>query len=143
MDATFSAADIVDKTLTARTAVKVYYDATDKAVAFGSVAAGEPVGVVYSWLDPAPSQGRSGLWWMFRNSTGVFYYAPHASSNFDISELKKQGVITIAEKVKDADLAALPWYEQLIKKYGIWLIAVPVVGVIAPPLINNLFKNRG
>jgi hypothetical protein len=142
-DTTFSAEQIVGKTLTASKKVSVYSDPTDTEQPFGYVNAGQPIGVVYSWLDANAASGRSGLWWAFINSnTNSWYYTPHVAGNFSVSDLKAQGAITVQDATDKAAYDAMPWYEQMISKYGKWLVIVPVVGIVATPLINNLFKSR-
>lgn len=140
MDTTFSAAQIVDKTLTAKRTVYVYRDATDVAKSYGKVDPGNPVGVVLSWLDP--KAGRSKLWWVFRDGSGGYYYTPHDNGIFDVADLKAQGAITVTDQREKEEFDDLPWYEQLIKKYGIYLLAVPVAVAVVPPLISEIFKSR-
>lgn len=130
----YNAGDIVNKTLFALRPVPVYRSASDSAQPFGNVATGQPVGVVYSWLSPAPAVDRSGLWWAFYDGYGIPYYVPHEMGAFDVRSLRQQGVISVAEKVeqeKEDELNnTLPWYDNLIRKYG-KLVVFTVIGAAA------------
>jgi len=108
MSNTFSAADIVGKSLIALKRVDIYdtVHAHRKRIAF--IRPGDSVGVVYSWLSRP-----DGLWWMFQSGTG-YYYAKHAAGLFDVSNLKTQGVLTMEQKKEQE------YYEDLnyLQKMG-------------------------
>jgi hypothetical protein len=114
----YDAGAIIDKTLIAKQRVPVYREPKDHFKPFGAVEPGNSVGVVYSYLEPNPSQDRSRLWWMFWDGRYNQYYAPHDPNYYSVSALKQQGVLSEQDKLD----AALPWYEQLIKKYGPWVL---------------------
>lgn len=147
MAETFNAAQIIGKTLFAKTKIGVYRDASDSAEPYGYVSQGQPVGVVYSWLDPNPGWGRSGLWWVFKD-INAWYYVPHKENIFDVSELKKQGAITVTEQVaiekekqRQLELESMPWYKQLAKTYGPWVLGAYIAVNLLPPFISGL-KNK-
>lgn len=132
---TYNAADVVDKTLIATKRIPVFKEAVDNAQSTGWVEAGQPVGVVYAWLNPNPGVGRSKLWWSFWPVNGMYYYAPHEQGNFSVSALRSQGVISTDEKVKQEQekLAAAnrTWYQQLLHEY--WWIPVVGIGIATLP----------
>lgn len=122
---TFSVSEIIGKTLIANVSIPVYEDASDSAQPVGYVNAGQPVGVVSSWLDPSPTEDRSELWWVFNRPNDFPYYVKHGIGLFNISSLQQQGVLTDVQQAQAA--AGSPWYETLIKKYGPWVLGGVVV----------------
>ena len=88
----FNAGAIIDKTLIARKRLTVYNSA---GLPVGFVAANNPAGIVYSYLEPKPGV-RDRLTWQF-SLNGNFYYIPHELGNFDVSSIRKQGVLTLDE----------------------------------------------
>lgn len=115
--ADFELSDLINKTLIAKKAVKVYDLPGRNEI--GVVQPGNPVGVVYSWVGPDLA---GNIYYAFQNPGGVFYYTKHEKGVYDISALKRQGVISVQDKIKEEELKSLPWYEQLIKKYGLTLL---------------------
>lgn len=124
----YNAGDVVDKTLMAATRVPVYKFPGDSQKPYGYVSAGQPVGIVYSYLEPNPAQDRTTLWWVFSGMYDQRYYAPHKGGLYDVSALRQQGVVSVEEKIEDKELANLPWYEQLVRKYGPWIIGAALAG---------------
>lgn len=129
---TYNAGDVINKTLIALKPVPVYSFPGDHELPMGYIEPGTPVGVVYSYLDASPGQDRTTLWWQFGPATNYskYFYAPHREGLYDVSALREQGVITTKEKAEAAAEANLPWYERLIKRYGIWVV-VSVLGAAA------------
>lgn len=115
--ATINLADIIDKTLIARKTLPVYNRPLPTGNQVAIVKAGDPAGVLYSWIDPDPINGRENIWFVFRNSAGVYYYIPYEKGSYDVSALQRQGVLTEEEKREREELEGLPWYERMIKKY--------------------------
>ncbi len=141
----YGADQIVNKTLVAKRQVPVYRFPADNQKSFGSVATGQPVGVVYAWIAPNPAENRSGLWWQFYDATNKTYYAPHNENWYSIDALKQQGVLSTqeiidAEKEKE-DLENLPWYERLLKKYGVWVLGAVVVSAAVKGYLSRPTKN--
>lgn len=130
----YSVADVVGKTLYAKAKVPVYRDANDNAQPFGYVAAGQPVGVVFSWLDVNPAYNRSVLYWMFQATAGGFYYTKQIGGYYDVDALRAQGVITVEEKIEEekekADEASMNPIELMIHRYGKYAIYT-IIGVVA------------
>lgn len=128
---TYDVGDIIGKTLIARIKVAVYRTPVDSATPMGYVAPGSPVGVVYSYLLPNVNYGRSKMYWVFYDAQQQQYYTIHDPAFYDLTNLKQQGVLTVEEKLAAEELAAAPWYERLIRKYGIWILgAVVVAGAV-------------
>jgi hypothetical protein len=92
---TFSAAEIVGKTLIARQNIQVFNAPSYKpgALQVATVKPGQPVGVVFSWTG-----GKAGkpLNWQFSDG-GRFFYVQHKAGAFDVSALKQQGALTPTE----------------------------------------------
>lgn len=122
----YSADEFINKTLIAQQKVPVYRDATDIAKPVYYVDAGQPVGIVYSWL--SPMAGRSQLWWMFEKSYLDFYYTPHVPARFNWPALKEQGVLSTEEKIEEEKKKDRPWYENLILNYGPWVLGALLAG---------------
>lgn len=143
MSEIYSASDVLDHTLYAKTKVPLYAGADDQARQIGEVAAGNPVGVVYSWLDVNPEKNRSSLWWVFVSTGGMYYYTPHVIGRFDVSAIKAAGVLTIDEKARleeeERILANMPWYERLFKK-SIAPLAIGVALILVAPRVIQSFK---
>lgn len=140
------ASQLKDKTLIAKKLVKVYRSAADNAIPFGTVAAGDPVGVVFSWVDPNYTS-RSTLYWMFYDAQNGAYYVPHEAGAFDVTSLKEQGVLTVSDQVakeqKEQDKLNLSPLEYYIKYYGKYVgyFLIAAVGVKAAiPAIAQGFK---
>lgn len=95
---TFSAAEIVGKTLIAKQATPVFNAPSYKpgALEIATVKTGQPVGVVYSWTG-----GKAGepLNWQFTDGSR-FYYVQHKTGAFDVSALRQQGALTTQEKAE-------------------------------------------
>lgn len=89
---TFSADQIVEKTLIAKKKVQLKRLPTDDAKVIFTVQPGGTVGRVYSWTG---GTGASALWWMFYDEKGQVYYAKHEQGLFDITVIKEQGASTV------------------------------------------------
>lgn len=109
----FNAGAIIDKTLIARKKLAVYNSA---GLPVGYVAAGQPAGIVYSYLEPKPGV-RDKITWQF-SLNGNFYYIPHELGAFDISSIRKQGVYTLDEiyqdQLKKEDEESRGWFAKLL-----------------------------
>jgi len=132
---TYSVSDILDKTLIAKIKTPVYSDASDTAQPIGYVVPGQPIGVVYSYLNP--KEGRSDFWWMFYENNGKTYYTPHKKGQFDVSALRAQGVISTEEKTEIAKAEA-ETITQKVEKYGKYILA----GIFTLGAFSIIIKNR-
>lgn len=102
--ATYSADDIIGKTLIAKKSVNIKRNATDISPVVYVASPSESIGVVYSYL--LPNNQRSTLYWQFLDENDKPYYVAHQSGLFDIKSLSSQGALTIEEKKEAADAAA-------------------------------------
>lgn len=106
--ATFSAAEIVGKTLIAKSQVNVYSLPNDnKQYKIAVVKKGAYVGTVYSWI-----QKPGGLYWQFQSGNS-FYYVKHFTGAFDIAKLKKQGTLTVEEQTSQQEFEKLSEIQKL------------------------------
>lgn len=140
----YNAANIVDKTLIAKKNVPVYEYPGDSKKPVGYIAAGDPVGVVYSYLPADPLDDRKTLWWMFHPATNYskYFYAPHYEGLYDVNALKQQGVLSTEEELEEKELADLPWYERLIRKYGTQLAIGAGVVLLGSSAIKGYFSQK-
>lgn len=124
---TYSANQIIGKTVTAARETKVYSNAKGTRVV-GTVKAGQVIGKVSSYiLASSPnSDGRS--WLMFDDGVNFTFVPNEAVSG---SALKDQGTKTVAEEVKEEEEKKAreddPW-GYYIKKYG--LPALLIIGAV-------------
>jgi len=137
----YNASDIVGKTLYAKRKVAVKAQPFDDAPVKRVVAPGAPVGVVWSFVNPAA--GRSSLYWMFESPSG-YEYAEHDPKSYDLEQLESQF---------EAPDESGAWYEGIIPgtatggdplqfgKFGkqltnaVILIAIVALGVTVIPRI--------
>lgn len=136
MPGLYSAGDIVNKTLVAKSRVPIYRLPYDGAELLGYVEPGQTVGMVYAWLAADPAAGRSLLWWQFAPAYGgsAYYYAPHQEGLYNVNSLKEQGVMTTLEKIEEekrrADQAAQPWYMSMLRTALPWVAAIAIGAAI-------------
>jgi len=111
---TYSAEQIIGKTLIANRAVNIYRLPDDKAKSVYTVNAGQLVGVVDSYISPSAQKNRKFLYWQFVDQNGKFFYVRHEEGAFNIKALKDQGALTTAEQNEN-----ISDFEKYFKKYGI------------------------
>lgn len=140
----YSASDIIGQTLYAKVNVPIYAGADDTAIKIGEVKAGNPIGVVYTYLNVNPAMHRSDVWWAFISGDGMWYYTPHVAGRFDLSAVKANGILSIDEKAKAAaeaeKLANMPWYERLITKSIAPIVIGAALIFVAPKVIEAVKK---
>jgi len=100
--ATYSADDIVGKSLIAKRAINVYRG-NDLTQSVYTIKPGQTVGTVVSYL--MPNDSREVLYWMFNDANGRAYYTKQVAGNYDIKTIKEQGVLTLDEKKKKEEAA--------------------------------------
>jgi hypothetical protein len=141
----YDVSDIIDKTLFPKYTVDVYSNTPDKGgKKIGVIKGGNPAGTVYSWVQDSVTKK---IWWQFQGA-GSFYYIEHAAGRFDVSNLKQQGVLTVAEKIEvekkkeqEQNQADRPWYEKLGEgvsdtlKTGLWIVGGAIV-------LGAILKNK-
>ena len=99
MGTTFSADEVVGKTLIAKKDIPVKTSAFDSAPVSYVVPAGQTVGVVNTWLNPTAD--RTSIYWVIERSAGPNVYVKHETGAFDVKALVQQGAQTTEEKVKE------------------------------------------
>ena len=134
---TYNAQDIIDKSLTAQTPVQLKRLPSDSAPVVYTVAAGAPVGTVFSYL--MPSNDRRRLYWMFKDEKGKPYYAENSEGRYKISALKAQGVITTEDKTKAEQLANEP-IKDTITRTATRLVLIAAAAYVAAKVLPNMFK---
>ena len=135
MASTYSADEIVGKTLIANKKINLYRLPNDSAKPIFSVDAGSTVGVVFSYLKPSSTQNRSSVYWVFNDANGKQFYARHKAGDYDVKALKDQGALTTKEKTEEEKGASIETY---IKKYGIPL----AIGVGVLYLAGTVIKAK-
>lgn len=112
MSATFSAADIVGKTLYAKTSVPLKRLPEDAAPAVFTVPAGSVVGMVESYINPKTGRNQN-LYWQFSDGSRSFY-AEHIIGRYDTKTVEVQGAVSLEDQKEAAEAAA----ESLTDKIG-------------------------
>lgn len=114
---TFSAADIVGKTLIAKKPVALKRLPQKTATTVYTVPAGQTVGVVYSWV-----QADGALWWMFYDQNQKTYYAIHEPGLYDIGALNAQGTVSLEQVQEDQAKHDNPisYFGDKLLKYVTW-----------------------
>lgn len=142
---TINAGDIIGHSLVAAMNVPLFDVPRDSATPSGYVNKGNPIGIVYSYLSPDPSQDRKELWWMFEpladgseigNDQG-YYFTPHNPDYFDTTALTDSGVLTVAQATALKNGTAPSTLETIVKKYLPWVIGGFVAVGIGKAVINK------
>lgn len=131
---TITAADVLNKTMYAKTDVFLYDQTLKKK---GSLSAGSLIGEVYSYLvDP-----KGNIFWMFYITPGDFLnfnptYVKHNADQLNLPSYADllQGV---TDKVEADKLASMGTVNYYIQKYGPYLIGGVVLALVLPPLLKN------
>lgn len=110
---TFNAADIIDKTLIAKTSVNLYRSPDDDAPSVYTVLPGQSVGKVESYL--LPSANRSSIYWQFKDANNKYYYAEHKPGRFDVKELEAQGALTLQQQQEQIQEASLTTGDKIFR----------------------------
>lgn len=116
---TYSANQIVGKTLIAKKPVAIKRLPSKSAPTVYTVPVGSTVGVVYSWIS------RDGLvWWMYYDDKGNTYYTQHEPGRYDVGALSAQGTQSLEQIQEDQKKDDSP------VGYYIEKLAKPVVMVV-------------
>lgn len=97
--AEYTADQIIGKSLVAREPVRIYRTPSDQAAAVYTVAAGNAVGTVVSYLMPTAT--RNNFFWVFQDSSGREYYTIHQPGRYDIKSLQEQGALTLEQQQQE------------------------------------------
>jgi hypothetical protein len=137
-DPTFSASQIVGQSLIALTSVNTYAEPFDGEPILNTYSPGQTVGVVTSWNDADPTNGRSVLYWQFMDANGNYYYAPHYTGEFNVQSLIDAGALTTGAQTQAAIDASKGTIETEIDKYLPMIIGVGAgIGILAVVLKNK------
>jgi len=142
---TLNAGDIIGKTMIAAEKVPLYDTPRDDAQPSGYVNQGNPIGIVYSYLNPDTSQGRAELWWMFEPLPGDsdigdnlgYYYVPHHPDYFDTQALLDAGVLTVAQATALKQSGGQSTLDTYLKKYLPWVGGILLAGVVIKSVVNK------
>lgn len=137
---TYSATDIIGRTLVARIETPVFnrpsYDPTAQIIT--TARAGNVLGVVDSWVGGTAGKP---LNWQFRTPAGQFYYIQHDARKFDTNSLQEQGALTTQEKAEQEANANMSTGERIVKsltKIGMFTAA----GLIAARFLQVALNKR-
>jgi len=137
---TFSADQIVGKSLIAKKTVTVYdlpfYAPGAKVIT--QVRPGQTLGVVFSYVGGTPGKP---LNWEFKGNAGKMYYVPHVTGYFDVNALRDQGAQTSAEIKQQQEEEQMSTGDKLtdyLKKSG----NVVLYGGLAILALSVFLKNR-
>lgn len=125
----YSAADIIGKSLIAKRPIPVYSNTSAGAKPLLVIPPGGTVGVVYSYIVPKP--GNPYMYWQFESPvTKRMYYAKHVVGSFDERSLKDQGVKTAEERTKAEEEKTETTYDKVKKlvMVGIGVTAAVALG---------------
>lgn len=114
---TYSVNQIIGKTLIAKVDTKLYSGTRGTPSVVGTVKAGQPIGIVYSYLRPDQADGRS---WLMFDSNGRFYFVPNEAASG--TGLKDQGALTLKDEIKkeqEEEERRNDPFGYYLKKYGI------------------------
>ena len=120
MSATFNAADIIGKTLYAKTSVPLKRNPDDSAAVVYTVSPGGTVGIVNSYILSKPGRNAN-LYWQFSDGNNNFY-AEHLIGRFDTKSVEVQGATSLEDQQEAAAAAAETWTDK-IGKYVSYLAA--------------------
>lgn len=110
---TFNAGNVIGKTLIAKKNIPLVRQPADDAQVIYTVAPGQSVGNVDTFL--LPNESRNSLYWSFKDANGRNYYAKHAVGNFDVKELQQQGLLTLQEQQEQAIEASLSTGDKIFR----------------------------
>jgi hypothetical protein len=110
---TFNAADIVGKTLVAKSQVPLYRLPNDDAAVIYNVSPGQSLGIVQSFL--LPGTNRTNLYWQFKDQNNNFYYSEHKQGIYDVKELSDQGALTLQQQQQQAQEASLTTGDKIFR----------------------------
>jgi hypothetical protein len=110
MSATFNAADIIGKTLYAKTSVPLKRNPDDNAAVVYTVSPGGTVGIVNSYILSKPGRNAN-LYWQFSDGNNNFY-AEHLIGRFDTKSVEVQGATSLEDQQEAAAAAAETWADK-------------------------------
>ena len=135
-DNTYTADQIIDKTLIGLKPVDVKLEPLDSAAIDHTIATGNPVGVVASWV----TDTNGAVWWQFYDSFENPYYVKHAVGEFSIQSLQDQGAVTVKQATAAAAAANTSTIDKigvLAKTYLPWIIGGYIMVKVVVPLVSK------
>jgi hypothetical protein len=132
---TFNAADIIGKTLIAKSQVPLYRLPNDGAEVVYNVSPGQSLGIVESFL--LPGTNRTNLYWQFKDQNNKFYYSEHKQGIYDVKELANQGALTLEQQQAAAIEANLTTGDKIFR-----LIKNTVLIGAGVYLVNTIIKKK-
>lgn len=133
--ATFNAADIIGKTLVAKSQVPLYRLPNDGAEVVYNVSPGQSLGIVESFL--LPGTNRTNLYWQFKDQNNKFYYSEHKQGIYDVKELANQGALTLEQQQAAAIEANLTTSDKIFR-----LIKNTLLIGAGVYLVNTIIKKK-
>jgi hypothetical protein len=130
--------DLIDKSIFIKGDAKLYRSASDNAIPYATIKAGNPAGVLYSWV--SAKVGRSVDWLMFYDKNNKVYYVPVIEGTVDLASLKAQGVKTSEERSKEEedknkkDAGAVSYY---IEKYVPYILGAIIIVPVLKSIIDK------
>lgn len=124
---TISATQIIGKQLLAKKKVAIYRLPDDNQKPVFYVEAGNPIGVVYSYLKLDVTKNRKFLYWMFLDSNKKAYYIRHNENLIDLKSLKEQGVKSVKEETAENQPKNFEYYFKEYAKPVLIGIAVTII----------------
>jgi hypothetical protein len=132
---TFNAADIIGKTLVAKSQVPLYRLPNDDAAIVYTVSPGQSLGIVQSFL--LPGANRTNLYWQFKDQNNNFYYSEHKQGIYDVKELSDQGALTLQQQQAAAIEANLSTGDKIFR-----LIKNALLIGAGVYLVNTIIKKK-
>jgi hypothetical protein len=132
---TFNAADIIGKTLVAKTQIPLLRLPNDNAPTVYTVSPGQSLGIVQSFLLPGPN--RTNLYWQFKDQNNRFYYSEHKQGIYDVKELSDQGALTLQQQQAAATEASLSTGDKVFR-----LIKNALLIGAGVYLVNTIIKKK-
>lgn len=139
----FGADEIIGKTLVGRVAIPIRRLPQDNAPVTYTASPGQVIGVVESYYKP--TEGRSVLYWGFKDSNGRWYYSQHRDGIYDIRNLTDQGAQTTQQQTEAAANADKSWIDKLFDAVQKNLTTVLWIGagiLTLKTVLQNTGKNK-
>jgi hypothetical protein len=139
MSKTFNIKNLIGKPLTAKVATKLYRSPSDNAKHYASVAAGQSLGILFSWINPSSTS--NSLWFMFYDSNNKPYYVKYGKSVLNVNDLKRQGIKDVETETKESkekeDIENKGAFRFYLEKYAPFLIGAIFIIPLAKKIIDK------